>query len=254
MFMKILLVQIRQDAIAEHEYAAILEKMQIPAEQLVSWNVFTSLTPPAEIATFTAVIIGGSGAYCVSEWTIPNELEAIERVIHEARSLSLPMIGICFGHQLLAHALGGVVTMDRTRQETGTYEISCTDAAADDEIFSQLPKSFLAQEGHKDHVTTLPPDAIHLAFTPLSTNQAFVMPGERIYGVQFHPELAKADVRTRLEYYRQEYARHQGKDSSDAGMAGTGLDDFADILDKTYDTPDAARMLRAFAECVRRLA
>lgn len=248
--MKMLLVQIRQDAMAEHEYAAILEKMQMPAEQLVPWNIFESLTPPAAIATFDAMIIGGSGAYCVSEWTIPKELEAIESAIREVRSLALPILGICFGHQLLAHALGGVVTMDRARQETGTYEISCSDEAADDEIFSHLPKTFLAQEGHKDHVTVLPPGAIHLASSPSSENQAFVMPGERIYGVQFHPELSRADVATRLEYYRQEYARHHVVDTSDAGASGKGRDDFSDILTHTKETPDAEGVLRRFCSMV----
>ena len=235
---------------AEHEYRAILEKMQIPAEQLVPWNIFESLTPPAAIRTFDALIIGGSGAYCVSEWTIPKELEAIEGAIYEARSLALPILGICFGHQLLAHALGGVVEMDRARQETGTYEISCTDAAMNDEIFSHLPKTFLAQEGHKDHVTALPPGAIRLASTPSSANQAFVMPGERMYGVQFHPELSKADVATRLEYYRREYAQHHGADTSDAGATGKGRDDFADILERTKETPEAEEVLKRFCTMV----
>ena len=220
--MRILLVQVRQDAMAEHEYHAILGKTQIPAEQLAAWNIFASLVPPASLDEFDGMIVGGSGAYCVSEWTIPKELEAIENAIREMRSLQKPILGICFGHQLLAHALGGVVEMDRTRQETGTYEISCADAAASDEIFSRLPQSFLAQEGHKDHVTMLPPGAIRLASTPSSPNQAFVMPGERIYGVQFHPELAKADVATRLDYYRKEYARHHAADTSDAGATGKG--------------------------------
>ncbi len=250
--MKILLVQIRKDAMAEHEYLAILEKAQISREHLIAWNIFESLVPPAPMHEFDGMILGGSGAYCVSEWTIPHELEAIECAIHEMRSLHKPILGICFGHQLLAHALGGIVEMDRARQETGTYEIFCTDAAADDEIFSQLPATFLAQEGHKDHVMTLPPGAVRLAATPTSENQAFVMPGEHIYGVQFHPELSKHDVATRLEYYRNEYARHHVIETSDAGSAGAGRDDFSDIVERTQETPDAPRVIFEFVKGVER--
>jgi GMP synthase (glutamine-hydrolysing) len=246
--MKILLVQIRQDAMREHEYEAIREKMALEQPALVSWNIFASLVPPEPLAEFDAMIIGGSGGYCVSEWTIPQELEAIERAIHEMRALKKPILGICFGHQLLAHALGGRVEMDRERQETGTFEIACTGAAAADPLFAAVPKTFLAQEGHKDHVTQLPPGAVLLATTPTSTNQAFVMPGERMYGVQFHPELSKADVGTRLAYYREEYARqHVMSEVSDAGADGR-TDDFADILSRTQETPDAERLLKRFLE------
>lgn len=250
--MRILLVQIRQDAMAEHEYDAVLDKAQIPRDQLMVWNIFSSLVPPTPLQTFDGMIIGGSGAYCVSEWTIPKELEAIERAIHEMRALHKPILGICFGHQLLAHALGGVVEMDRARQETGTYEILCTEDAASDDIFSRLPQVFLAQEGHKDHVTTLPPGAVRLATTPTSVNQAFVMPGEYIYGVQFHPELSKHDVATRLAYYRNEYARHHVVEASDAGSTGAGRDDFSDIVERTQETPDAPTVILEFVRGVER--
>lgn len=236
---------------AEHEYDAVLEKAQIPREQLVVWNIFSSLVPPAPLQTFDEMIVGGSGAYCVSEWPIPEELEAIEHAIHEMRTLRKPILGICFGHQLLAHALGGVVEMDRARQETGTYEILCTEAAGSDDIFSQLPQAFLAQEGHKDHIVALPPGAVCLATTPTSVNQAFVMPGEHIYGVQFHPELSKHDVATRLAYYRNEYARHHIADSSDAGSSG-GRDDFSDIIARTQETPDAPKVILEFVRGVER--
>jgi GMP synthase (glutamine-hydrolysing) len=248
--MQILLVQIRQDAMREHEYEAIREKMALEQSEFISWDIFSSLVPPEMLSSFDAMIIGGSGGYCVSEWTIPRELEAIERAIHEMRALKRPILGICFGHQLLAHALGGTVEMDKDRQETGTFDIACTDAAATDPLFASLPKTFLAQEGHKDHVTQLPPGAVLLATTPTSINQAFVMPGERIYGVQFHPELSKADVGTRLAYYREEYARqHLMIGVSDVGVNGKG-DDFADILSRTQETPDAERLLKRFVKII----
>lgn len=248
--MNILLVQIRQDAMREHEYEAIRSKVNLDTSELQPWDIFSSLTPLKPLETFDAMIIGGSGGYCVSEWTIPQELEAIERAIHEMRALKRPVLGMCFGHQLLAHTLGGVVVMDRTKQETGTYEIVCTDAAAQDPLFAGIPEIFLAQEGHKDHVTALPQGAVRLAYTELSPNQAFVMPGEHIYGVQFHPELSRADVGTRLAYYREEYARHHLAASvSDAGADGVG-DDFSDILARTKDTPDAGRVLRNFMNIV----
>lgn len=244
---KVLLVQVRKDAMKEHEYRCVLEKLGIPSKDLVAWDIFEKFLEPHDLEEYDAVIFGGSGAYCVSEKEIPEEIACLERCIVAARERKIPMLGICFGHHLIAEALGGTVVQDRDRQEVGTFALGRMSAAAHDPLFSLLPATFLAQEGHKDHVVVLPPGAVHLALTPQSRFQAFTFPGEPIYGVQFHPELDREDVFSRVEYYRSLYVASSFDDgTTDAGAGGRSS--FEEIIQRTEETPDMASFLRLFLD------
>lgn len=242
--LKVLLVQIRKDAMKEHEYGCVLEKLGISSEELVAWDIFEKLLEPQDLEGYDAVIFGGSGAYCVSEKEIPEEIASLERCIVVARAQKIPMLGICFGHHLIAEALGGVVVQDKDRQEVGSFALARMSAAAHDPIFSRLPATFLVQEGHKDHVVALPPGAVHLALTPQSRFQAFTFPGEPLYSVQFHPELDRKDVLSRVDYYRHLYTTSSDSIATDAGSGrGSSLEE---IVARTEETPEAAGFLRLF--------
>ncbi len=245
--MKILLVQIRKDVMKAHEEDCVREKMGLTRDELMSFDIFERLIQPADLDGFDALIVGGSGGYCVSERTISNEINAIEETMREARARKMPILGICFGHHLAAEAFGGEVKQDRDRQEVGTYEVERLSASDVDPIFSHLPRTFLAQEGHKDHVTRLPPGAVHLAKTAMSPLQAFTFPGEPIYSMQLHPELAKADVFVRLEHYRDLYLKSLlDTATTDAGVSGKN--EFDEVMDRTFDTPEAEKILKLFLE------
>lgn len=249
--MKILLIQIRKDVIKEHEYRCLLEKSGLLPNELVSFDIFEKLITPADLDGYDALMIGGSGGYCVSERTIPTELDAISHVICTARERKMPILGLCFGHQLLAEALGGIVKMDRNRQELGTCKITRLPASDIDPIFSQLPQMFLAQEGHKDHVISLPPGAVHLAAGELSPLQAFTFTGEGIYGLQFHPELSRNDVLTRLEHYKELYLKSMAtEETTDAGA--DGKTEFDEVIARTFETPEAEQILKLFIEKIVR--
>lgn len=244
--LKVLLVQIRKDAMKEHEYGCVVEKLGISSDELVAWNIFEQLLEPQDLERYDAVIFGGSGAYCVSEKEIPEEIASLERCIVAAREQKVPMLGICFGHHLIAEALGGTVVQDKDRQEVGTFALARMNAAARDPLFSHLPATFLVQEGHKDHVVALPPGAVHLALTPQSRFQAFTFPGEPIYSVQFHPELDREDVLSRVEYYRHLYTTSLDATATDAGSGrGSSLQE---IVERTEETPEAAGFLRLFLD------
>lgn len=245
--LKVLLVQIRKDVMKEHEYRCVLEKLDVSAQELVVWDIFDRLLEPKDLLGYDAIILGGSGAYCVSEKEIPEEIASLERCIVAAREQKIPLLGICFGHHLIAEALGGSVVQDRERQEVGTFPLIHTVRASQDPIFSHLPHIFFAQEGHKDHVVALPPGAVHLALTSNSRFQAFTFPGEPLYSVQFHPELDRKDVLSRVEYYRSAYVTP----SSDEGVTDAGAGErssYDEIIDHTKETPEAAQFLRLFLD------
>ncbi|MEE9464569.1 MAG: gamma-glutamyl-gamma-aminobutyrate hydrolase family protein [Candidatus Neomarinimicrobiota bacterium] len=96
------------------------------------------------------------------------------------------VLGVCFGHQLLAAALGGRVEPDPLGWELGSSIIELTGAGVTEGLFNGFDKRFPVYETHRDVVTDLPHGSIVLA-TAERGLQAFRI-GERAYGVQFHPE------------------------------------------------------------------
>lgn len=97
----------------------------------------------------------------------------------------LPTLGVCYGHQLIAHALGGEAVPNPNGPEIGTYDVELLEA---DPLFDGLDlASFSAHLIHYDAVTRLPAGARNLARSPLTEVQAFAV-GEHVRCVQWHPE------------------------------------------------------------------
>jgi GMP synthase (glutamine-hydrolysing) len=122
-----------------------------------------------------------------------------------------PVLGVCFGHQLLGWALGGTVEKNVKGRERGTCFVDLTDDGALDLLFRDLPRRFEVQQTHGDHLAAPPtaPGTVRLAGNDHTPWQAFRC--RNITGVQFHPEIdrellaklvkregAEADVRDAL--------------------------------------------------------
>lgn len=127
--------------------------------------------------------------------------------LREAAHTGMPLLGICYGHQLLAHALGGEVGDNPAGREMGTVEVTLHPEAADDPLFAPLPGRFAAQASHLQTVLRPPAQAVVLARSEIDDCQAFRWGGSA-WGVQFHPEFATAHmhgyVRARREALRAE--------------------------------------------------
>lgn len=105
-----------------------------------------------------------------------------------------PVLGVCFGHQLLAACLGGTVDTLDTRA-AGYSTITTTTGGLNHSLFNGLAGQFVAFLWHRDHVTELPPDATVLARNKTGI-QAFACQDRPVFGIQFHPEVGIADART----------------------------------------------------------
>ncbi|MFC5366525.1 type 1 glutamine amidotransferase [Salinirubrum litoreum] len=127
---------------------------------------------------YDGVVISGSqtSVYDDHDW-IHEATEWVRRV-HAA---DVPILGVCWGHQFLAQALGGRV-VDMGEYELGYRQIS---RVGDDPLFAGLPRAFTSFETHSDRVAELPPGAHTLARNDYGV-QAFRV--GVTYGVQFHPE------------------------------------------------------------------
>jgi GMP synthase (glutamine-hydrolysing) len=100
--------------------------------------------------------------------------------------LNVPLLGICYGMQLLAHQLGGRVEKSSTR-EYGHATIQIDRA---EPLFSGLPSPISVWMSHGDQITALPRDFVALAHSETCRFAAMADPARKIYALQFHPEVA----------------------------------------------------------------
>ena len=189
-------------------------------------------TPPNREG-FAGVIVTGSAAMVTEShaWS-----HAAGNWLKAAANEGFPVLGICYGHQLLAHALGGQVGDNPAGREMGTVDVTLTAAAATDPLFAGLPPAFPAQTTHLQTVLAPPPGATVLATSALDGCQAF-RGGDRAWGVQFHPEFSATHMRG--------YVRARA-----TALRGEGRD--VDILCRTIRaTPAARSVLRRFIRLAR---
>mgnify|MGYP000684082418 CR=1 FL=1 len=127
---------------------------------------------------FDGIVVTGSrsSVYWDRDWIRP-----LIDYVAEADDRGLPILGVCYGHQVVASALGGRVE-DMGEYEIGYREIRQT---KDDDLFEGIPSTFTAFTTHSDAVTELPPGAELLAENDYGVH-AFRR-GD-VWGVQFHPE------------------------------------------------------------------
>ena len=104
--------------------------------------------------------------------------------------LGIPVLGLCYGQQAMARALGGRV------ERTGVREYGRTSLRAQPEgsvLFGDLPDDQVVWMSHGDTVTAAPPGSRVVASTDASPVAAFEDPERGLYGVQFHPEVAHTE-------------------------------------------------------------
>lgn len=152
---------------------------------------------------FAGVIVTGSGAMVTArhEWS-----ENSAAWLRDAASAGAPIFGICYGHQLLAHALGGEVGDNPGGREMGTVEVDLHAADGDDPLFAGLSRRFTAQATHLQSVLRAPDGATVLAASAKDACQAFRW-GRSAWGVQFHPEFGAAHMRGYLRARRDALLR-----------------------------------------------
>ncbi|MGQ9780691.1 MAG: glutamine-hydrolyzing GMP synthase [Nitrososphaeria archaeon] len=103
--------------------------------------------------------------------------------------LNLPILGICYGHQLIASQLGGVVERGEIRE----YGRTMLEVVVSGDLMVGVKRRTVVWMSHGDQVTTLPPGFVELAKTENSRYAAFSDSMRKIYGVQFHPEVVHTE-------------------------------------------------------------
>lgn len=145
----------------------------------------------------------------------------------------IPFLGICYGHQLLAQAMGGTVGYHPKGREIGTVTIKLNAEAKEDPLLNVLPTEFPAHVTHSQSVLKLPPGAGLLASNEFEPHHAFRL-GKSAWGVQFHPEFNARIMR----FYIDEIAESLNQEGLSPDL----------LRNNVAETPDSNMLLRRFIE------
>lgn len=129
-----------------------------------------------------AIIFSGGPGSAPSE-----DFGVCEEIIKEIKTneLEVPLLGICMGHQLIAHRFGGKVEKGE-HAEYGTMKITVDE---ENDLFKGIPKEFNVWVSHFDEIKELSENFIVLAHSKVCAFEAIKHKEKNIYGVQFHPEV-----------------------------------------------------------------
>lgn len=182
------------------------------------------------LQSFDGAIISGSQSSVYDSHR--SWIRELSQWVEGAISDGLPLLGVCWGHQLLAQILGGTV-------RGGNYELGYVEVQqeADDPIWDGLSDPFTVFATHSDHVVKMPSDA-HL----LASNETGVqaLRYEQVYGVQFHPEydLKTAKAMIHLKDLSERNLQHALDTCTDANVnaAGSATRIFENFLDHVAAT------------------
>jgi len=164
-----------------------------------------------------------------SKYSVYDKHRWIEELAAFIRSLDRPFVGICFGHQMLAHAMGGEVAKAKQGWGVGVLGVE----VLRHEPWMQPPmKSFSIQHMHQDQVQKLPRDAVLLGRSAHCEIGMFRV-GESMLGIEGHPEFSveygAALIRARqAQIGEPESKRALGslKEKSDGPMVGRWIERF----------------------------
>ena len=205
----------------------IMDGMRLSPAGCQTLLVYQNVELPAA-DRYSGIVITGSPAMVTEDqaW-----IRACEAFVCEAVALQVPLLGICFGHQLLAQALGGTVSWNPHGRQIGSVSVQLDSEAASEALFADMGSSIAAHVTHMQSVISPPDGAQILGHTPLDPHHILKF-APLAWGIQFHPEFDEAIMRG--------YIRERSAQINDEGL------DAAKLLDEVRETPAAESVLRRF--------
>ena len=134
------------------------------------------------------ILTGGpNSVYAKSSPSLPKEIF----------EMGIPVLGICYGCQLMAHTLGGVVT-EAGENDAREYGRTVTHLDPNCILFEGFPEESITWMSHGDYISKVPEGFTVTGFTDACPTAAMAAPARKLYGVQFHPEVSHTDGGIRM--------------------------------------------------------
>ena len=171
-----------QDYPSYDKMFSLLFKDKVPLWNINVYNIYENIFPE-QLNYYNAFIITGSayGVYDDHDW-IKNLFEVIKKIVH----FKIPLLGICFGHQAIAKALGGHVIKYSKGWGIGIKEVTIIKQKSLLGNFKKLNLIFF----HQDQVVKLPKNAELIASNSFCTMSSFSIDNS-VLTLQAHPEFSK---------------------------------------------------------------
>jgi GMP synthase (glutamine-hydrolysing) len=200
-----LLLSIRAEKpAADDEYAAFCRFLDVDASGLHRRQLGVEPLGVLNLDDWSGIILGG-GSFTFSD---PEESKTPVQRLAERDLVALldrvvgadfPFLGACYGIGSLGSHQGGLVDR-RYPEPVGPLSVTVTDEGLADPLFAGVPRDFAAFGGHKEALSSLPDHAVLLATSAACPVQAFRV-GSNVYATQFHPELDRTGIHTRIDVY-----------------------------------------------------
>ncbi len=194
--------------LADSEYEAYLSMGGLEPHELERFQLSEMDAKSLNVEDYRGFICTGSPySYSYAQEDKPEEHLATESnldiLLKQILEKNLPFLGVCYGMQAIAVALGDELTQE-TAEQLSIVEITLTEAARQDPVFQMLPDTFHTILGHEDSLARVPDEAVLLAHSAKCPIQA-IRYRDNAYGFQFHPEITMETLQYRLDLYAGRY-------------------------------------------------
>ncbi len=209
--LRLLLLQTRVNPVMIGiERENFLQFLRISSDQLDTLDLYrTPRFDPAIIDQYDGFFMGGlsddpSNSAVIDEEIFPF-LQGLGDLLNRAEEKNIPGLLSCGGFMLGSHLLGAKVILDPEQFEMGVYDIFLTTEGQSDPLMRSLPNPFKMISGHRKSLEALPPGCILLGRSSRCGVHIFKRQKSRIYAFQGHPEITCAQLKSRVEPYKDKY-------------------------------------------------
>lgn len=175
------------------------ESIRARASDLDWWMPPESQAPPLPPDSYDVVLVFGGAVHADQDDRHPW-LRAEKALLRELLARDVPLLGVCLGAQLLAEA-AGVTPRRASRPEIGWHGVDVTEEGRSDPLLGPLAPRFAAFQWHS-YEFPLPEGAIPLARSDVCLQGYRI--GDRVWGIQFHAEVSRADARAWIDDYESD--------------------------------------------------
>jgi GMP synthase (glutamine-hydrolysing) len=232
---RVLLLSIRDEQTTrDEEHLSFAYYSGLDPQQIDVLNVFTSpLADPEIVLDYSALYIGGASEASVLEPEVYPFVEDCQQLIKFCIEQSVPVFASCFGFQLAVLALEGEIVRDKNNFEMGTLPISLAPASSADPLFHDTPDGFVAVSVHQEKALVTPPNCDLLAETSECIH-AFRVKNKPFWAFQFHPEVDRATLVSRLTIFKDRYTENE--------------EHLEDVLAAAQQTPHSNLLVKKFVD------